>query len=95
VLFGGGTPTGNFGGALVQKASTGLLNITNAGDIMTMKDTNGNVVVVFDSYSLSSNPDESYTRNPDLTGGFVQHSTVLTANGKLFSPGTKLNGTSF
>jgi len=95
VLFGGGTPTGNFGGALVQTASEGLLNISNAGDIITMRDTNGNVVVVFDTYPLSGAPDESYTRNPDLTGDFEQHARIPEANGKLFSPGTKLDGSSF
>ncbi|MFY9241477.1 MAG: lamin tail domain-containing protein [Polaribacter sp.] len=95
VLFGGGTPTGNFGGALVQTASEGLLNITNSGDIMTMRDTNGNVVVVFDTYPLSGNPDEAYTRSPDLTGDFAQHAGIPEANGKLFSPGTKLDGSLF
>jgi hypothetical protein len=98
VLFGGGNPSmapGAFGGALVQTASTGLLNITNAGDIMTMRDTTGNVVVVFDTYPLSGNPNEAYTRNPDLTGDFTQHATIPEANGKLFSPGTKLDGSSF
>ena len=44
---------------------------------------------------LSNNPDESYTRNPDLTGEFEQHAGIESASGALFSPGTKLNGTSF
>ena len=95
VLFGGGTPTGSFGGALVQIASEGLLNITNSGDVMTLADTSGNVVLTFDNSALSGNPDESYTRNPDLTGDFVQHAGIPEANGALFSPGTKLDGTSF
>lgn len=95
VLFGGGTPTGSFGGALVQIASEGLLNITNSGDVMTLADTSGNVVLTFDNSALSGNPDESYTRNPDLTGDFVQHAGIPEANGDLFSPGTKLDGTSF
>ena len=95
VLFGGGTPTGSFGGALVQTASEGSLNISNAGDIMTVKDIHDTVVLIFDNSTLSGNPDESYTRNPDLTGGFVQHAGIAEANGALFSPGTKLDGTSF
>jgi hypothetical protein len=95
VLFGGGTPTGDFGGARVQTASEGLLNISNSGDIMTMRDTNGDIVVVFDNNGLSGAPDESYTRNPDLTGEFEQHARIAEANGALFSPGTKLDGSSF
>ncbi|OZV70572.1 lamin tail domain-containing protein [Winogradskyella aurantia] len=95
VVFGGGTPTGNFGGALVQTASEGLLNMSNAGDFMTIADPSGNVVLTFDIEPLSNNPNESYTRNPDLTGDFVQHAGIDEANGALFSPGTKLDGTNF
>jgi hypothetical protein len=95
ILFGGGNPKGSFGGAIVQTASEGLLNISNSGDIVTMRDTNGNVVVVFDTNPLSANPNESYTRNPDLTGDFEQHARITEANGALFSPGTKLDGSSF
>ena len=95
VLFGGGSPTGSFGGAIVQTASSGQLNMSNAGDFITLADTNGNIVLTFDIEPLSNNPDESYTRNPDLTGDFVQHAGIDGANGSLFSPGTKLDGTSF
>lgn len=95
VLFGGGTPTGNFGGALVQTASEGLLNMNNAGDFVTVADPLGNVVLTFDVEPLSNNPNESYTRNPDLTGDFVQHAGIDEANGALFSPGTKLDGSDF
>lgn len=95
VLFGGGVPTGTFGGAIVQTASGGLLNMNNAGDIVTLRDASGAVILTFDVYPLSDNPNESYTRNPDLTGDFEQHSTIETSNGTLFSPGTKINGSSF
>lgn len=95
VLFGGGTPTGNFGGAIVQTASSGLLNITNSGDVMTLADASGNVVLTFNNTILSGNPDESYTRSPDLTGEFVQHASITESEGRLFSPGTRLDGTPF
>ncbi|TYP97420.1 Calx-beta domain-containing protein [Tenacibaculum adriaticum] len=96
VLFGGGNPTGSFGGAVVQLASEGTLNISNAGDVMTLRGVTGNVVVAFDVNGLSGNPDESYTRYPDLTGDFVQHGAeVPESNGALFSPGTKVDGSSF
>jgi hypothetical protein len=92
VLFGGGTPTGSFGGAILQVASEGALNITNSGDILTIRDTTGATVLVFDNNLLSGNPDESYTRNPDLTGELEQHAGIPEANGALFSPGTRLDG---
>lgn len=95
VVFGGGNPTGNFGGAIVQTASEGQLNMNNAGDFVTVQDANSNVIATFDIALLSGNPDESYTRNPDLTGDFEQHAGVPEANGALQSPGTKLNGASF
>jgi hypothetical protein len=95
ILFGGGNPTGNFGGALVQTASGGQINISNAGDVITLQDASGNVVLTLDVGPFSDNPDESYTRNPDLTGDFVQHSTIPEANGALFSPGRKVDGSSF
>ena len=95
VLFGSGSPTGNFGGAVVQTASTGSINMNNAGDFVTLQDTSGTIVLTFDVEPLSNNPNESYTRNPDLTGDFVQHSGIEVANGALYSPGTMLDGSSF
>ena len=92
MVFGGGSPVGNFGGALVFTASNQVLNLNNAGDMMTMTDSTGNMVLEFDVEPLSDNPNESYTRDPDLSGDFVQHNGV---SGTLFSPGTKTDGTSF
>lgn len=95
VVFGGGTPTGSFGGGLIQIATAGQLNLNNAGDVLTLKDAMGVTIATFDVTPLSDNPNESYTRNPDLTGEFIQHSTVESANGAIYSPGTKVNGTNF
>lgn len=95
VLFGGGSPTGSFGDAVVQIASSGQLNMSNAGDFITLADPMGNPVLTFDIEPLSNNPDESYTRNPDLTGEFVQHAGIDEANGAQYSPGTKLDGSTF
>lgn len=95
VVFGGGNPTGAFGGAIVQTASEGLLNMSNSGDLMTIRDAAGNTILTFDVEPLSNNPNESYTRNPDLTGNFEQHAGIAASNGTLFSPGTKLDGSSF
>jgi len=101
VVFGGGTPTGSFGGAIVQAASEGRLNMNNAGDIVTLREkapdeqTPGDVVLTFDINPLSNDPDEAYTRSPDIYGDFVQYTNVPEAGGALFTPGTKLDGSAF
>ncbi|RAV29141.1 lamin tail domain-containing protein [Sinomicrobium soli] len=92
VIFGGGTPTGEFGGAIVQTSTTGDLNLNNAEDVLTVTDTAGKVIITFDVEPLSDNPNESYTRSPDITGDFTRHSDI---NSLLFSPGTKADGSSF
>ena len=94
VLFGGGTPTGSFGGAVVQTTTTGAMNLNNAGDLLTITDAQDSVMITFDVAPYSDNPNESYTRSPDITGEFVQHSTVGSGT-LLFSPGTRLDGSSF
>ncbi|MGA1381396.1 MAG: lamin tail domain-containing protein, partial [Schleiferiaceae bacterium] len=94
VLFGGGTPTGSFGGAVVQTTTTGAMNLNNAGDVLTVTDAQDSVMLTFDVTPYSDNPNESYTRSPDITGEFVQHSTVGSGS-LLFSPGTRLDGSSF
>ena len=102
VLFGGGNPTGTFGNAIVQTASAGILNMNNAGDFVTVYNSNGEVVLTFDVEPLSNNPDESYTRYPDLNlepgdDGilFYQHAGIGEALGAFFSPGTRIDGTNF
>ena len=93
VVFGGGTPTGNFGGSLVFAASGQVLNLNNSGDVLTVKNNNDSVLFSFDVTALSNNPNESYTRFPDLYGNFTQHDSAST--GILFSPGTRVDGTDF
>ncbi|MEM9052507.1 MAG: lamin tail domain-containing protein [Bacteroidota bacterium] len=92
VVFGGGSPTGSFGGAIVQVASGGQLNMNNSGDFVTVTDADDNIIQEFDVEPLSNNPDESYTRNPDLTGEFEQHNDNTPL---LYSPGMRIDGTSF
>ena len=93
VVFGGGTPTGNFGGSLVFAASGQVLNLNNSGDVLTVKNNNDSVLFSFDVTALSNNPNESYTRFPDLYGNFTQHDSA--SKGILFSPGTRVDGTDF
>ncbi len=93
VVFGGGSPQGSFGGAVVQTSTTGNMNLNNAGDIMTLTDPDENVVLDFDIEPFSNNPNESLSRNPDLTGEFEQHGDI--AADTLFSPGTRVDGLPF
>lgn len=94
VVFGGGSPSGSFGGAVVQTASTGLLGLNNTGDEITVRDASGTVVTSH-VYGAEANDDQSLTRNPDITGDFFKHSEIPEAGGALFSPGTRLDGTPF
>lgn len=102
VLFGGGTPPTDIGGVEVQVCvpepgnpfgeepfEDSGMNLNNSGDLLRITDGSGVIVLEFDTEPLSNNPNESYTRNPDLTGAFEQHSdnTAL-----LFSPGTRIDG---
>ncbi|MES2389788.1 MAG: lamin tail domain-containing protein [Bacteroidota bacterium] len=94
VVFGGGTPAGDFGKAQVFVAGgTNGLSLQNSGERIEIRDNTGVAVAIFDSDALADNPNESYTRNPDISGAFVQHHTI--AGGRLFSPGTRVNGLDF
>ena len=92
VVFGGGNPTGDFGGAIVHTASASVLNLNNSSDTLTIKNDIGETIIVFDIEALSNNPNESYSRLPDICGDFVQHNSTSLG---LFSPGTKSNGDPF
>ncbi|MGS2726727.1 lamin tail domain-containing protein [Psychroserpens sp. BH13MA-6] len=90
VVFGGGTPTGSFGGSIVQTASEGQLNLSNGGDVITINNNLGDQVLVFDSgvIAASVSDNQSVTRDPDITGGFVLHTDAIAS--LLFSPGQLL-----
>ena len=91
VVFGGGTPTGSFGGATVQTAThANKLDMNNAGDTIYLVSPDSVIWIEFDIEPLSNNPNSSYTRNPDLTGDFEKHEDFSSI---LFSPGTKVDGT--
>lgn len=94
VVFGGGTPTGTFGGATVQTASNSFLSLNNGGDTITINNGVSDVVVF--TYGSDAQNDQSRTLDPDITGStFVDHSTATGASGALFSPGTQIDGTNF
>ena len=93
-VFGSGPLVGHFGGAVLLSAdaTASNLSLNNSGEVIGVKNANGDWVLFFDSDALSNNPNESYTRFPDVSGNFVQHASNTSS---LFSPGTKTDGTAF
>jgi len=94
IIFGGGTPTGTFGSTLIQKASSGALDLNNAGgDTVVLYDSSSNLVLIY-IYGNEGNDNQSITRSPDISGNdpLVKHSTVSEG---LFSPGTLTDGSIF
>jgi hypothetical protein len=87
VVFGGGTPTGAFGNSLTF--TTGSLGLGNSGDQVALRDGNSATQAIV-TYGIEAGNNQSLTRNPDLTGSYVEHSTANTT--LRFSPGTKLDG---
>ena len=92
VVFGGGTPSGDFGGAVVQTASSGALGLNNGGDTVTVASPSAEVVAEV-TYGSEGGNNQSVTRDPSLTGPFVEHSGALGSGGALFSPGVLLDST--
>ncbi len=95
VVFGGGAPVGGFGGATVQTASGGALGLNNGGDSITLSDGLGTSVAV--AYGSEGGNNQSITLVPDVTGvpPYVQHSQVAGADGALYSPGRRADGSLF
>lgn len=94
VVFGGGSPAGNFGGASVFTAVEGL-GIDKTGDMLYLRDQQGNIVEQV-SFNPQGNEGESLTRGTDITGSLsMRHTEVAQNRNRLFSPGMKADGTSF
>ncbi len=92
VVFGGGTPSGDFAGAEVVVASSGTLGLNNSGDTVTVVAADGTVIAQVD-YGSEAGQDQSITRDPDLSGDFVQHAGATGSGGALYSPGARIDGT--
>ncbi len=94
VIFGGGIPTGMFGQAIVQTASTGTLSLNNGGDTVTV---NGGADAVWSmTYGREGSDNQSLTLDPDITGGiYVKHSMADNSQGVCFSPGMMIDGSPF
>lgn len=95
VVFAGGNPTGTFGDALVETASTGQLGLNNTGDRVALNNGSDDVAIYI--YGSEANTDQSVTRDPDITGPepLIRHTLATGSSGALFSPGTQVNGMKF
>lgn len=96
VVFGGGSPEGSFGGAVVQVASVNPmfgLSLNNSGDAVIL--TNGVIDVLTYTY-IGTVDGVSVTRYPDITGlePLLAHDIVPGSSGD-FSPGLMLTGSNF
>lgn len=95
VVFGGNTPVGSFGGALVQIASSGTLGLNNGGDTVTLTNP-GDAATISAVYDGAGGNDQSLTLDPDVTGAaLVRHTDAAGSGGALFSPGTRIDGSQF
>jgi hypothetical protein len=96
LVFAGGIPKGDFGNAIVQISSTGILGLNNTGDTITLYDLNMTVVNAY-TYGYEGGDNQSLTRDPDITGidPMIKHSEAANSNGALFSPGTMVDGSYF
>lgn len=90
VVFGGGSP--NLPGINYQIASTGTLSLNNTSETVSLFDKNGLLIDQVIYGSLGGN-DQAIAKFPEGTGtSFILHSIIPEAQGKLFSPGTTVNG---
>jgi len=92
VLFGGGQPTG-FSVQTVT-ASSGGLSLNNDGDLIQLF-SEGGVLKDQVSYGSAADNDQSLVRNPECAGDFRMHAGIPGAQGALFSPGVRAEGTPF
>ncbi|HHH30445.1 MAG TPA: DUF4215 domain-containing protein, partial [Polyangiaceae bacterium] len=85
VIYGAGTPS--CAGVYAEIASTGSLGLNNGGDTITLS--------TGDTETYAASPDgASLTRDPDLTGMFIDH-TMATGSVGTESPGFRVDGSPF
>src|SRR5882724_2693277 len=97
VVFGGGSPQGEFGNARANGlVFTASLSLNNTGDTITLKNSSAVTVESVTYGSTEGNANQSINRNPDVSGiAFAPHSSISGGGGRLFSPGTLVNGSPF
>ena len=105
LVFGGGLPRCNSWPSDMQvfTASVGALGFNNSGDTITVKSTTGDLLLEI-PFGEEAGSDQSLTLSPDLNdtdpdgwriGGFELHGEATGADGRTFSPGTRIDGSHF
>jgi len=94
VIFGGGAPTGDFGNAHANGlVFTAPLSLNNTGDTITIKNASAVSIESVAYGATEGGANQSINRNPDEAGiAFANHSSIAGSGGRLFSPGTRVNG---
>ena len=94
VVFGGGRPWGAFGRSVVQVASSGSLGLNDGGDSIYLKTFGGDTILIEHRYD-GTTLNQSMSRSPEGTGGFIDHTLIEGAEKISTSPGTKADGERF
>ena len=95
VVFGGGNPIGDFGGAIVMVSSSGSLGLNNGGDTISIADESGQLQLYADYTLIGAGNNQSINLDPDVYGEDYSDHSTLAPDGSLFSPGTDVYGESF
>ncbi|HEY7911460.1 MAG TPA: lamin tail domain-containing protein, partial [Blastocatellia bacterium] len=97
VIFGGGSPAGEFGNARANELLfTAPLSLNNTGDTITLIDREARAVEAVSYGAAEGSANQSMNRNPDSAGSrFAPHSTIAGSGGRLYSPGAQINGSPF
>lgn len=92
VVFGGGNPTGSFGGAVVQTATSGALGLNNGGDQVSLLNRSGATITLYNYSGTEGGDNQSITRSPDGVGSFQKHIAI---SGFRYTPGANTAGEAF
>ncbi len=92
VVFGGGSLDNLGGSAIYQTVSSIRLGLNNAGDTVSVYDSQGEIVASV-SYGSEGGNDQSLVRDPEISDDFTLHGSI--GDGRLFSPGTRSDGSDF
>ena len=92
VVFGGGSLDNLGGSAIFQTVSSIRLGLNNAGDTVSVYDSQGELVASV-NYGSEGGNDQSLVRDPEISDGFTLHGGI--GDGRLFSPGTRSDGSDF
>ena len=92
VVFGGGSLDNLGGSAIFQTVSSIRLGLNNAGDTVSVYDSQGELVASV-NYGSEGGNDQSLVRDPGISDGFTLHGSI--GDGRLFSPGTRSDGSDY